>query len=168
MRFHWETIYQYQSLQKCVTCNSICEGFILNHFEIHQFWHYCVIKKHKDTFSNLAVFFFSLFDFKKIFPLIFAKSKCFWKVGNMRRFLGVFFKEFSKVLEIPTLSKLQKFGEGGDWACYSQIAWVKIWTITHCLLPKVQQKLTAFLNLVEEGLGYVRLFLELPKTSWSQ
>ena len=37
----------------------------------------------------------------------------------------------------------------------------------HCLLPKGQQKLTRFSDLVEEGLSYLQLFLELPETVWS-
>ena len=37
----------------------------------------------------------------------------------------------------------------------------------HWLLPKGQQKLTNFLGLVEEGLSYLQLFLELPETVWS-
>ena len=37
----------------------------------------------------------------------------------------------------------------------------------HCLLPKGQQKLTTFSDLVEEGLSYLQLFLELPESSWS-
>ena len=37
----------------------------------------------------------------------------------------------------------------------------------HFLLPKVQQKLTTFSDLVEEGLIYLQLFLELPETVWS-
>ena len=35
------------------------------------------------------------------------------------------------------------------------------------MLPTGQQKLTKFLNLVEEGLSYLQLFLELPETVWS-
>ena len=34
-----------------------------------------------------------------------------------------------------------------------------------CLLPKSQQKLTTFSDLVEEGLSYLQLFLELPESS---
>ena len=37
----------------------------------------------------------------------------------------------------------------------------------HCLLPKGQQKLTTFSDLIEEGLSYLQLFLELPETIWS-
>ena len=36
-----------------------------------------------------------------------------------------------------------------------------------CLLPKGQQKLTTFSDLVKEGFGYLQLFLELPETIWS-
>jgi hypothetical protein len=35
------------------------------------------------------------------------------------------------------------------------------------LLPKGQQKLTKFSDLIEEGLSYLQLFLELPETVWS-
>ena len=35
------------------------------------------------------------------------------------------------------------------------------------MLPKGQQNLTTFSDLVEEGLSYLQLFLELPETSWS-
>ena len=35
------------------------------------------------------------------------------------------------------------------------------------MLPKGQQKLTTFSDLVEEGLSYIQLFLELPETIWS-
>ena len=35
------------------------------------------------------------------------------------------------------------------------------------MLPKGQQKLTKFSDLVEEGLSYLQLFLELPESSWS-
>jgi hypothetical protein len=35
------------------------------------------------------------------------------------------------------------------------------------LLPKGQQKLTTFSDLVKEGLIYLQLFLELPETVWS-
>ena len=35
------------------------------------------------------------------------------------------------------------------------------------MLPKGQQKLTTFSDLVEEGLSYLQLFLELPETVWS-
>ena len=35
------------------------------------------------------------------------------------------------------------------------------------MLPKGQQKLTTFSDLVEEGLSYLQLFLELPETIWS-
>ena len=34
------------------------------------------------------------------------------------------------------------------------------------LLPKGQQKLTTFSDLVEEGLSYLQLFLELPDLIW--
>ena len=37
----------------------------------------------------------------------------------------------------------------------------------HYLLPKGQQKLTTFSNLVEKGLSYLQLFLEFPETVWS-
>ena len=37
----------------------------------------------------------------------------------------------------------------------------------HFLLPKGQQKLTTFSDLVKEGLIYLQLFLELPETVWS-
>ena len=35
------------------------------------------------------------------------------------------------------------------------------------MLPKGQQKLTTFSDLVKEGLIYLQLFLELPETIWS-
>ena len=35
------------------------------------------------------------------------------------------------------------------------------------MLPKGQQKLTTFSDLVEEGLSYLQLFLEFPETVWS-
>ena len=35
------------------------------------------------------------------------------------------------------------------------------------MLPKGQQKLTIFSDLVEEGLSYLQLFLELPENFWS-
>ena len=35
------------------------------------------------------------------------------------------------------------------------------------MLPKGQQKLTTFSDLVEEGISYLQLFLELPETVWS-
>ena len=35
------------------------------------------------------------------------------------------------------------------------------------LLPKGQQKLSTFSDLVEEGLSFLQLFLELPETIWS-
>ena len=34
-------------------------------------------------------------------------------------------------------------------------------------MPKGQQKLTTFSDLIEEGLSYLQLFLELPETIWS-
>ena len=34
------------------------------------------------------------------------------------------------------------------------------------MLPKGQQKLTKFSDLIEEDLSYLQLFLELPETSW--
>ena len=34
------------------------------------------------------------------------------------------------------------------------------------MLPKGQQKLTTFSDLVEEGLSYLQLFLELPDLIW--
>ena len=37
----------------------------------------------------------------------------------------------------------------------------------HYLLPKGQQKLTTFSDLIDEGLSYLQLFLEPPETSWS-
>ena len=65
------------------------------------------------------------------------------------------------------------------WKCFLPIfrstfwEWVNViftlyWFLKwHCLLPKGQQKLTTFSDLVEEGLSYLQLFLELPETSWS-
>ena len=35
------------------------------------------------------------------------------------------------------------------------------------MLPKGQQKLTTFSDLIEEGLSYLQLFLEFPETIWS-
>ena len=37
----------------------------------------------------------------------------------------------------------------------------------HCLLPKGQQKLTTFSDLVKGGLSYFQLFLEFLETIWS-
>ena len=35
------------------------------------------------------------------------------------------------------------------------------------MLPKGQQKLTTFSDLIEEDLSHIQLFLELPETVWS-
>ena len=47
-----------------------------------------------------------------------------------------------------------------------------VFTLYYCLkwlrlLPKGQQKLTIFSDLIEEGLSYLQLFLELPEPIWS-